>query len=671
MSESSLVDVAVPLRVASSFHYLIDAEEAKSLKIGSIVEVNFHHRKTHAFVLGFPATSAVESSRLKSIQSVLLPEPLFDEPMLRFLRWVSDYYCHSLGEVIAAAVPKQFIVATEEKKRKALSAKPLDFKTIGPTERPSLTPDQIRSLKEIEAAAGRPVLLHGVTGSGKTEVYLCVLEKTIASGKGGMILVPEIALTPQLLGRFSSRFPGQVAVLHSDLSPKERLSQWEKIRLGHCRIVIGARSAVFAPVQNLGLIIVDEEHETSFKQEDSLRYHARDVAVVRARLSGAAILLGSATPSLESYANAKAGRYCLVSLPNRVRHRPLPKVTLVDLRDKSGWQSETSPWLTSLLVSRIRETLAKGQQSLLYLNRLGYAHFLFCSDCGHTWRCRQCDVALTYYKSPPSLQCHYCGAKHRVPDTCEGCGSTSLDTIGVGTEQVEKELRGIFPEARIARMDRSVVKTRTDLETILTSISNREIDIVIGTQMLAKGHDFPAIALVGILMADATLNLPDFRANERTFQIITQVSGRAGRGEIPGEVVVQCLNPDSPVLLQAIGHEVDRFYTSEIEARSALGFPPSKRLAMLRFQHKNPSRVEDFAEVVVRFLVSRKLPGTQVLGPAEAPLSRIKGLHRWHCLIKSDSVAEMQKMMGLATQYADHLKSGVQMAVDIDPVNCM
>ncbi len=669
MTPSRLVDVAVPVRVDSSFHYLIapDAE----LEVGSVVEVALKRRKTHAFVLGFPETSDIPADKLKPIQGVLMKAPLFDASMLKFLRWVSEYYCHPIGEVIAAAVPKAYITATPAQKEKALALKPLEFAAVGSVAVPELTADQQAALEQIRDENQKPILIHGVTGSGKTEVYIRALEIVLAQGQGGMILVPEIALTPQLLGRFSSRFPGKVAVLHSDLTARERLSQWEKLRLGHATIVIGARSAVFAPVKNLGLIIVDEEHETSFKQEDSLRYHARDVAVVRGRLMGAKVILGSATPSLESYTNAKSGRYRYVELPNRVHARKLPKISMVDMREKDQWYSPTTPWLSHTLAGRLHATVAAGQQALLYLNRLGYAHFLYCLDCGHTWRCRQCDVALTYYKHPPSLQCHYCGSSHEVPATCEGCSGANLDTLGVGTEQVEKELQGILPKARIARMDRSVIKTRAELEGILASVANREIDIVIGTQMLAKGHDFPGIALVGILMADATLNMPDFRANERTFQIITQVSGRAGRGDIEGEVILQSLNPDAPILQQAIRNDAKTFFENESQSRTQVGFPPAKRLAMLRFQHKSPQRVQEFADRMVAFLVSRQLPGVQVLGPAEAPLAKLKNLYRWHCLVKSDSIRELQRAMHLADEYAEHLKSGVQMASDIDPISCM
>lgn len=640
------------------------------MQVGSVVEVKFRHKATHAFVLGFPTTTEVPEDKLRKIDSVLVQEPLFDEGMLRFFRWVAEYYCHPLGEVIAAAVPKQFIQASEKRKEQALKSKPLDFEGLKQEIPEKLTEDQVKALEQINDPEAQPILLHGVTGSGKTEVYIRALQHVLEQGKSGMILVPEIALTPQLLARFSSRFPGLVAVLHSDLSPKDRLAQWEKIRKGVCRVVIGARSAVFAPLQNLGLMIVDEEHETSFKQEDSLRYHARDVAVVRAKMAGAKIVLGSATPSLESWANTKSGRYRYVTLPKRVQERPMPKVDIVDLRDKQDWFAPHTPWLSAKLAARLRDVLAAGQQSLLYLNRLGYAHFLYCGDCAHTWRCKQCDVALTYYKHPAHLLCHYCGSSHRAPDVCEVCQGTALDTMGVGTEQVEKEIKAFLPTARVARMDRSVVKTRSDLELILSSVAAREIDIVIGTQMLAKGHDFPGIALVGILMADATLNMPDFRANERTFQVITQVSGRAGRGELKGEVILQTLNPDSPILHQAIAGDAVSFYNNEIAAREAAGFPPAKRMAMLRFQHKNPQRVQEFAEQMVAFLLQRKL-GCQILGPAEAPLSRLKNLYRWHCLLKSDSVREIQNTLRVANQFAEHLKSGVQMAVDVDPMNCM
>jgi primosomal protein N' (replication factor Y) len=347
----------------------------------------------------------------------------------------------------------------------------------------------------------------------------------------------------------------------------------------------------------------------------------------------------------------------------------LPRTEFVDLRDRTQWQSPKLPWITRGLVSRIEATLRSGQQALLYLNRLGFAHFLFCPDCGHTWRCRNCDVALTYYQNPPTLKCHYCSSTWSVPKSCELCEGVSLDTIGVGTEQAEKELKIIFPEARIARFDRSVIKTRRDLEAILGAISRREIDIVVGTQMIAKGHDFPGIALVGILVADASLNVPDFRANERTFQIITQVSGRAGRAEVPGSVVIQTINPEHPVLAWAAGNRSEEFYRAELETRRAFGFPPYQRMAMLRFQHRNSKAVEQFAVEVAQFVKTRGR--CQAVGPSEAPLARLKNLYRWQCLIKSETVKNLQVCLLSLREYVAYRKSPVQFAIDVDPVNAM
>lgn len=669
-----IVDVLLPLRIDRSFHYWVMPETAADLKPGSVVEVNFRNRSTHAFVMGFPEKSELDLDKLKPIGQVLFKEPIFDERMLRFLTWVSEYYCHPLGEVISTAVPRQ-AWAVSKRKRATKRSDPNKGLEMASAPPPELTVEQKAAIEKIFSDdANRPVLLHGVTGSGKTEVYMTVLEKVLESGKGAIILVPEIALTPQLVGRFSQRFPEQIAVLHSDLTPREKADQWLLLHSGKARIVIGARSAVFAPLKNVGLIVVDEEHESSFKQEDSLRYHARDVAVVRGHIEGAKVILGSATPSIESMANAKAGKFNLVPLTKRVQDRPLPRTFFVDLKDNDQIYSKEVPWLSRFLISRIEKTLKDKQQSLLYLNRLGYSHFLFCQDCGHTWRCRNCDVALTYYKRPPSLRCHYCGLILPSPNACEECKGTNIETMGVGTEQVEKTLIQLFPQARVARMDRSVIKGRVELEEILGRIARREIDIVIGTQMIAKGHDFPGIALVGILVADASLNLPDFRAHERTFQVITQVSGRAGRAEIPGEVVIQSLHPQHPILLAAAENRADDFYRWELDARRSFGFPPFRRLAMLRFQHKNEARIRELADELarqLRFQISQKQLPCELIGPAEAPLSRVKQLFRWQALLRSESVKDLHQLLHFAVDFTEKTKSPVSFAVDVDPVSSL
>ncbi|MFM8270069.1 MAG: primosomal protein N' [Pseudomonadota bacterium] len=670
-----IVDVVVPFRVNSSFHYRIDPELANQLNEGSIVEVPLGSKKTHAFVIGFPKNTDVPEGKLKDVCQVLKREPVFDPNMMRLLRWTAEYYCHPLGEVFDAAIPRSNL--KPRKRKTAPKIKEIDFGLLGKesAEKPDLTLEQKSALEEIlNPSETRPILLHGVTGSGKTEIYLRTVEAVLAQDKGAIILVPEIALTPQLMGRFAARFPGQVAVLHSDLTPSERSRQWDRLFQGEARVVVGARSAIFAPVKKLGLIVVDEEQESSFKQEDSLRYHARDLAVVRGKFENAKVILGSATPSLESYSNATSGRYCYVQLKKRVHDQPLPRTTLVDVKDKTQWYQAKTPWLSRYLVERLEATLSSKKQAILYLNRLGFAHFLFCRDCGHTYRCKNCDVALTYYQSPPFLKCHYCGMQQAVPKQCDECEGTELDSMGLGTEQVERQLQSIFPKARIGRMDRSRIKNRKDLEILLHSISKGEMDFIIGTQMVAKGHDFPGISLVGILMADASLNIPDFRANERTFQIITQVSGRAGRAGEPGEVIIQTLNPQQPTLRWASENKTVDFYTTELNARKLFSFPPFQRLALLRFQHSDSAAVQRYAEEIARLLrteIRKNGYQCQILGPSEAPISKLKSLYRWQCLIKAVSVKELQVLLRTVNHFDMAAKNRVKLAVDVDPINSL
>ncbi len=671
-----IVDVVVPYRVNQSFHYKLDQTIAPNIGEGSVVEVSLGSKKTHAFVIGLQDSSDVPDEKLKSISKILQEEPVFSQNMLKFLRWTSDYYCHPLGEVFDAAIPRQLLKPKKEKTRKKANVtSDFSFLPRGKVDKPILTEEQDRAVSEIlSPTENRPFLLHGITGSGKTEVYLQVLEALLSQGKGGIILVPEIALTPQLLGRFSARFPGKVAILHSDLTPSQRSSQWEKVFSGEAQIVVGARSAVFAPVKNLGLIVVDEEQEASFKQEDSLRYHARDLAVVRGSIEKAKVILGSATPSLESFSNAQNGRYCYLELKKRINQRPLPKTTFVDIKNPSEWFQSQTPWLSRKLVEKIDGVLQNGQQAILYLNRLGFAHFLFCKDCGHTYRCKNCDVALTYYQNPAKLKCHYCGDQRAVPLQCEACQGVNLDSIGLGTEQVEKKLRRIFPKARISRMDRGAIKGRKELEAVLQEIAEKKVDIIIGTQMVAKGHDFPGIALVGILLADASLNIPDFRANERTFQVITQVSGRAGRAEDPGEVIIQSLNPNHPVLQWAANNKTLEFYSTELNSRKLFLFPPFQRTALLRFQHTDARTVQKYAELIAQFTRSesqRAGLSCQVLGPSEAPISKVKRLYRWQCLVKAPSVKELQQVLRKIHAFDGQAKSPVKLAVDVDPLNSL
>jgi primosomal protein N' (replication factor Y) len=516
------------------------------------------------------------------------------------------------------------------------------------------------------------MLLQGVTGSGKTEVYMAAIAAELERGKSAIVLVPEIALTPQVLRRFSERFPGKVACLHSGLTPKERLRQWQRIRSGKARIVVGARSAVFAPVSELGLVVVDEEHEASYKQEDSFRYHARDVAIARAAQCGARVLLGSATPSFETLRNVEIGKFRRVELTKRVRAAAPTQVRIVDMRDRNR-HFRAIPWLSVDLVEGLAKTLADGHQAMVFLNRLGYAQYLVCTDCGHSWRCHQCDVTLTYYRRPAELRCHYCNFRRRPPDLCEKCSSDRLDPVGLGTEQVEETLRELCPNARIARLDRAAVKTRRELESTLARIEKREVDIVVGTQMLAKGHDYPGVALVGVVLADASLAVPDFRAAERTFQLLTQVAGRAGRAEVPGTVLFQAMNPEAPAIVAAASGRFPPFCKAELEARQAFRYPPFTKLALVRFQHRNESTVQQFArDAMLRLLRASREAGVlrlEVLGPSPAPIGRVDSMHRWQALLRAERPSDIQNAIRWLQRWLEKEKPSVRVTADVDPMH--
>jgi primosomal protein N' (replication factor Y) len=524
-------------------------------------------------------------------------------------------------------------------------------------------------LGALDAGSYRAFLLHGVTGSGKTEVYLRAAEHALGSGKGALVLVPEIALTPQLVGRFRSRFGAQVAVLHSGLGDRERRGHWQALRAGRVRLAVGVRSAVFAPVANLGLLVVDEEHDASFKQDDKLRYQARDLAVVRARDLGAVVVLGSATPSLESYENARRGRYEVLQLSARVDDRPMPKVELVDLRRRPRTRGETPPALSEEASTALVETLAKGKQAILFLNRRGHSTSLLCEACGQSVSCQQCDVALTLHLQPPSLQCHYCGATRGLPAACPDCGG-GLVRLGSGTERVEAEVAALCPTARVARLDRDAVGTGERLTERLSSFAKGELDVLVGTQMVAKGHDFPGVTLVCVVSADTGLLLPDFRAAERTFQLLTQVAGRAGRGQDTGRVLVQTYNPEAESVARAATHDFVGFAARELEWRKALDYPPFSRLAAIRLEGADADATAQAARALARAL-ERSLPppssGVRLLGPAPAPLSRLKGLTRWQLLLKAPQHRVLRPVLDAAERALSGLPRGVRGVLDVDP----
>lgn len=556
----------------------------------------------------------------------------------------------------------------------------------GPVEaeaRFTLTPDQARVVEDLERfdAPGRVALLRGVTGSGKTAVYLEVLERQLGLGRSGILLVPEIALTPQTVQRFRARFGDEVTVLHSGLSDGERFDAWRSLREGRKRIAIGPRSAVFAPVRNLGAIIVDEEHESSYKQSDVPRYHARSVAIMRARLEGGLCVLGSATPALESWENARTGRYRLLELEERVTGHGLPAVELVDLRadagEGAGQDAEAPPTGGGPRVfsRRLREAIAarleRGEQTILFLNRRGYASFAECAACGHVWSCGACSVTLTYHRRRGQLVCHHCGSTSPPPSGCGECGGPAPRYTGIGTEQVERRVGELFPEAGIARMDLDTTGSKWAHVEILEAFRKREVDILLGTQMIAKGLDFPQVTLVGVINADVGLHLPDFRASERTFQLLEQVAGRAGRGEEPGEVLVQTSRPRHYALSAAAEHDYVGFAERELADREEPGYPPHRRLANLVISGKTESRVIDVAEELSewtrRLIRERRLAGIEVIGPAPCPIDRLRERWRWHFLIKADRATTLGGVLRFLGEQRGQPGSGLRLEIDRDP----
>ncbi|MBI3932155.1 MAG: primosomal protein N' [Acidobacteria bacterium] len=538
--------------------------------------------------------------------------------------------------------------------------------------RPEPSADQAAALDPIRAAldAGRfqPFLLHGVTGSGKTEVYFRAAETALGAGRGVLILVPEIALTPLLLRAAVARFGATVSVLHSELSVGERHDQWWRIREAEARLVIGARSAVFAPVTDLGLLVVDEEHEGSYKQEESPRYNARDVAVVRAKLESAVVVLGSATPSVESYSNALEGKYTRLALPTRIGERGLARVEVVDRR--AVLRSGGDPILTPPLLAALEERLRRGEQSLLLLNRRGYATSLLCRECGQQAACPNCSVCLALHHGGRRAQCHYCGHQARTPAACTVCHGEYLRLSGYGTERVVEAVEAALPKARVDRLDRDSAGRRGAVARILASFEAGETDVLVGTQMIAKGHDFPRVTLVGVIDADVGLGLPDFRAAERTFQLLTQVAGRAGRADLPGQVILQSHLPDHYALERACAQDYDGFYVREMEFRRTMGYPPAAALVNVVLRAREPAAAADGAEALARRLREWAAGRYRVLGPAQAPLARLRQEHRFQILLKGRRASMREAVRrALVERYGDVRWPGV--AVDVDPMSVM
>ena len=597
-------------------------------------------------------------------------------------RWLLDYLgAHAGPHDVQALREQRRDVATVARRLAKLGAIRLwrenaeaQQAAVAPGSPVTLNRDQENALNEIGSAlrgrTHRVFLMSGVTGSGKTEVYLHAIEQALASGRSSLLLVPEIALTPAVAAQFFARFGDQVAILHSAFSGLQRSAQWRRIREGKAPVVIGTRSAVFAPLENLGLVIVDEEHETSYKQEETPRYHGRDVAIVRAKAAGAAVVLGSATPSLESRYNVERGKYRLLEMPERIERRPLPDVTVIDMRAEFV-ETGRQDLFSRALQEAIRERLDAGEQVMMLLNRRGFSAFVVCRQCGERVECENCSLTLTFHRRDQKLACHYCGYSRPVPSVCPKCGSEYIYFIGSGSEKVEDYLRRLYPSARIARLDRDTARGRANYETILQGFRDKAYDILVGTQMIAKGHDIPNVTLVGVVSADIALGMPDIRAAERTFQLLTQVAGRAGRGDLPGRVFLQTLSPDHYAIRFAAAQDYEGFYKKEIHFRRMLHYPPVIPMATLVVRSKKLEEALELSGRLGRHL--RSLPeGVRMLGPAAAPVVKLKKEYRYQFIFKAPGRKVLGGVLHRARQFAedDHWPA-TALVIDVDPLNLM
>lgn len=722
------IEVAVPVPSLSPLTYRVEDGEQPSCGSRVMVPVG---RKVLPGVVVATGLSKPSGLQIKAVIKVLDQTPVLPETLLKLGQWMAGYYRCTWGEALHAMLPGAGLPKVRERYHltqlalesgqkglaaellKRLQGGPVDkaqllgglapsaarilvklekeglvertlsltqkrtraFSTAGTgeLEQPKvLSEDQQKALTPIltamEMQQFKGFLLFGVTGSGKTEVYLHAIAEVLAQGGGALFLVPEIALTAQMQQRVKARFGAKVAVLHSGLTPKARLEAWMLLLQGRACVAIGARSAVFAPVQNLRIIVVDEEYETSYKQEDVPRYHARDVAAVRAREEKATLMLGSATPSLETFHHAREGKLTLLTLPRRIDHKTMPQVRLVDMTAVFD-QAQRFPLFSTELLQALAERLRKKEQSILFLNRRGFAPLVMCPACKHQLMCPDCSVTLVYHLTHDKLHCHSCGRTFPARPACPRCGTACVKLVGAGTQRVEEELQRWFPDSRVLRLDQDMTRKRGMLEKSLAAFKKQEADILVGTQMVAKGIDFERVTLVGIITADTALNLPDFRAEERTFQLMVQVAGRAGRGGAPGLVIAQTHHADHDVLQMAAQHDYSAFYHREIETRRLLGYPPFMRLANIVCRSLSAEAAQKTAQAIANKARSVAGRRDQVLGPAPSPYQRVAKETRFQVLLKSPSHQQRSRLIDAIQRL--NLKSNVKLTIDVDPVNLL
>lgn len=645
------------------------------LQRGQSVLVPLRGGKAHGVLLR--PTDAPTGFEVKPIHGLDPERPLLSEPFLKWLEWLAHYYIYSVGSVMELAFP----ALTRTQKERKSKRNPV-IPDLASDKAPVLTVEQRQCFESISKFTGFSThLVHGVTGSGKTEVYLHLLEKTLAEGKAGLILVPEISLTPQLLQRFVRRFGDQVALIHSQLTDRERTNQWWDFVEGRKNILVGARSALFCPRTDIGMIVVDEEHEPSFKQDEKLKYHGRDSAVMLGHFLNCPVILGSATPSLESWYNAREGRYHLHKLANRVADRAMPSLHVVDLKAQEKALHNFLPfWLSPILFEKMQGALERKEQSALFLNRRGMAQMILCPSCGHTRECPNCDISLTLH-AKSHLVCHYCDYHENYKIKCPDCAEGELESIGLGTELIEQDLKKLFPDARIARADRDEITNRDEMETLIRKMEEGELDILIGTQMIAKGLDFPKLNIVGLVLADVGFNLPDLRATERSFQLITQMSGRAGRHvqahESPGEVVIQTFNPDHPSITFAHSQQFEAFAESELNTRQSLNYPPAGRMISFRIQGSVIRNTQDAAARLQQraFQLKSKFESAyqqiEILGPAEAPIAKLRGVFRYYLLLKGKNHKILNQFARQMLGDEKWLPARTRILIDVDPLNLL
>ncbi|MBP3366006.1 MAG: primosomal protein N' [Treponema sp.] len=661
------IDVVLNVPLNQAFTYRVPEEAAESQRenpFGLRVEVKFGNRKTTGFVIAsyssLPETCAVSEEKIRRAVRYADSEPLLTEELLELARFMSSYYIAAIGECVCTMIPSGkretelpgFIFAQDEES----------------FEKKTLSEEQQAAVQDIlSPRQGSPFhYLYGTTGSGKTEVFLAAAEQVLSQGKGAIYLVPEIALTPQVTQAVCKRFGTAVAVLHSQLTPSQRLGEWKRILRREARIAVGARSAVFAPVPDLGLIIIDEEHDASYKSGSSPRYHARQIAMARCKKAGIPLVMGSATPSVEAYHSMQTGTIARHTLTKRIAGGELPDIQCVNL----SLEPSSESCISRALHQEISRTLAEKKQAILFLNRRGFAHFFRCSLCGFELMCKNCSVPMTYHKSENRLRCHYCGYSVPPPQQCPECGSLDIGYSGFGTEYIEAEVKAKFPNARTVRIDTDSLHHKGELQEKLLDFKNGAYDIMLGTQMVAKGLNFPRLRLAAVMLADTSLHLPDFRAAERTFALITQVAGRAGRFFPGGKVIVQSYSPEREAVAFAVHSQAEEFYRSELAARQMLHFPPYSRLLRLVFRSFSAQAAQDAADAAYRLLSENASAEAELLGPAECPLELVNGSHRFQILLRASRISPLQEAARKLV-FGYRPPKDVYIEADTDPVNML